>query len=230
MNKLPVISTPLYTETLPSGISVKFRPFLVKEHKILLTLRDAELSELSATIQELVQVCVQNEPNELDVSQLAHFDIAYLFLKIRAKSIGETVSVRVKCSCGNAIDTEYSIDDLKIRKTDSHSKIIMLDSDSGVGMRYPTLDSAIALIEDEDLDIVPDCIEYIVSGNDVIYVEDIDRKELLEWIDSLSFSQFALIESFFKTSPTIVQEIDVECDKCGNQVHNEITSLYNFFF
>lgn len=228
MTKLPVISSPTYTETLPSGLVVRFRPFLVKEHKVLLTLRDAELSELSETIRELVQVCVQTD--SIDVSKLAHFDVAYLFLKIRAKSIGENVSIRVKCDCGNSIDTEYSIDDLKIRKTDSHSKVIMLDAASGVGMKYPSLDSAIALIDDEELDIVPDCIEYIVSGEDIIYAEDIDREELLEWLDSLSFSQFALIESFFKTSPTIVQEIDTDCDKCGNHIHTEITSLYNFFF
>lgn len=224
---LPTISTPTYSEVLPSGLKVKFRPFLVKENKILLTLKDAELPELSTTIKELVDVCTFEK---LDVDNMAHFDVAYLFLKIRSKSIGETVQARITCSCGEKIDTEYNIEDLKVRKGEGHSNKIMLDSDTGIVMKYPSLGVAIELINEPNKNIVPECIEYIVNGDELIRPEDVSKQELSDWIDNLSVEQYAMIENFFVQSPTIVQEIDVECGACGNEIHTEITSLYNFFF
>ena len=124
---LPKLETPTYELILPStGDKLKFRPFLVKEHKILLTMSEADDNEVARIIRELVDVCTFKT---LKIKDLPHFDIEYIFMHLRAKSISETVEVVVNCECGEKIDTSFNIEDLKVVKPEGHSNKIMINNE-----------------------------------------------------------------------------------------------------
>ena len=133
---LPVLNTPTFELILPStGEPVKYRPFLVKEHKVLMTMAEADDSEVARIVLELVNTCTFNT---LNVKRLPHFDIEYIFMNLRAKSISETVEVVVTCNnCGKEYDSSFNIEDLKTEVPEEHSNKIMLTNAIGIEMRYP---------------------------------------------------------------------------------------------
>lgn len=229
--KLPIIESPTYNIKLPSsGKEITFRPFLVKEHKILLTLVNSDLKELYPIIKRLIDACCYDGPN---INTLPYFDTVFLFLNIRAKSIGEVVQAKIKCQCGEYVSTEYNLDDLRLVKKDDHTNKLSFSDGMGIILKYPNLESSISLIDNPDKDILLDCIESIYDGEDIYQISDLDGdelSELSEWIDNLPIRDYNKIEKFFSTTPVLVQDIDADCDKCGTHIHTEITSLYNFFF
>ena len=145
---LPKLDTPTYELILPSTeTKVKFRPFLVKEHKILLTMSEADNSEVARIIRELVDVCTFKT---LKINELPHFDIEYIFMHLRARSISETVEVVVNCECGEKIDTSFNIEDLKVVKPEGHSNKIMINSEIGIEMKYPNIDEVVGVFASND--------------------------------------------------------------------------------
>ena len=228
---LPVLNTPTFELTLPStGKKIKYRPFLVKEHKVLLTMAEADDAEVARVVSELVDVCTFNK---LDIKSLPHFDIEYMFLQLRAKSISETVDVVVNCECGNKIDTTFSIDDLKVEKDPKHSNKIMLNSDYGVEMNYPVFEDVVDVFASNDtskvVDLIIKCIKGVFDKEDYWDAKDQTREEIETFVYSLTKDQFDKIETFFVTSPKIIQEIETDCQQCGRHNTSRLQGLSNFF-
>lgn len=228
---LPRLDTPTFELILPSSNKkVKFRPFLVKEHKILLTMSEAENEEVSRIVRELVDVCTFNK---LKVDDLPHFDIEYIFMNLRAKSIGEMVDVNVNCECGNKITTQFNIEEAKIEKTSNHTNKIMITDTVGVEMRYPTIDEVIEVFATNDtkkvVDLIIKSIKTIFTAEEVWDAKDQTKEELEEFVFSLTKNQFQMLEEFFVTAPKIVQVIEADCDKCGKHNSVRLEGLQNFF-
>ena len=228
---LPRLDTPTYELTLPStGAKVKFRPFLVKEHKILLTMSEADNSEVARIIRELVDVCTFNK---LKIKDLPHFDIEYIFMFLRAKSISETVDVVVNCECGEKIDASFNIEDLQVIKPEGHSNKIMINNEIGIELKYPNIDDVVDVYATKDnqkvIDLIIKSIKGIYNQEDYWVAEEQTKEELEEFVFSLTKDQFDKLEKFFVTSPKIVQNIECDCPKCGKHNVSKLEGLQNFF-
>ena len=228
---LPVLNTPTYELNLPStNQKISYRPFLVKEHKVLLTMTSADDNEAGRIVRELVDACTFNK---LDISKLPHFDVEYIFLNIRAKSIGEIVEVVVNCDCGNKIDTTFNIEDLKVEKANNHTNKIMVTDTIGVEMSYPVFDEIINIFSAENTDevfnLIANSIIAIFDDSEYYSVEDYSKEEINDFLNSLTKQQFEKIEDFFTSSPKVVQVIETDCDKCGRHNVSRLEGLANFF-
>ena len=228
---LPKLDTPTYELILPStGSKVKFRPFLVKEHKILLTMSEADNSEVARIIRELVDVCTFKT---LKITELPHFDIEYIFMHLRAKSISETVEVVVNCECGEKIDTSFNIEDLKVVKPEGHSNKIMINDEIGIELKYPNIDDVVGIFASNDnqkvIELIIKNIKSIFSNEDYWDASEQTKEEVEEFIYSLTKEQFDKVEKFFVTSPKIVQTIECDCPKCGKHNVSKLEGLQNFF-
>ena len=228
---LPKLNTPTFELILPSdGSKVKFRPFLVKEHKVLLTMSEAENEEVARIIRELVDVCTFKQ---LKVDELPHFDIEYIFMFLRAKSIGESVDVIVNCECGEKIETSFNIEDLKVNKPEGHSNKIMINDTVGVEMRYPNIDDVVGIFQSNDnqkvIDLIITSIKAVYDSDNYWETKDQTKQELEEFVYSLTKEQFDKLEKFFVTSPKIVQNIECDCPKCGKHNVSKLEGLQNFF-
>ena len=228
---LPILETPTYELILPSNNKkIKYRPFLVKEHKVLLTLSEASEDEVSRMVKELVNACTFGK---LQVSKLPHFDIEYIFLHLRAKSISEMVEVIINCECGNKIETSYNIEDVKIEKEPGHSNIIHLTGNYSIEMNYPVFDDVVSVIStdktDDIVDLVAHSIKGVYSDNEYFEAQDQTEQELKDFVESFTKSQFEQVEKFFTTSPKVVQTIESDCTECGKHNVTKLTGLQNFF-
>lgn len=228
---LPKLNTPIFELTLPStSQKVRYRPFLVKEHKTLLAMYNADDNEVARIVKELVDVCTFNA---LNVNTLPHFDIEYIFMNLRSKSIGESVEVVLNCTCGNKIDTKFNIDNLRIEKKDGHTNKIMVTEDVGVEMNYPKFENVLEVYNSEDtskvIDMVTKCIKGVFSRDEFWDVRDQPEEEIKEFVFSLTKEQFTKIEEFFVSAPKIVQDVEADCDKCGKHNVTKLEGLSNFF-
>jgi len=228
---LPKLNTPTFELILPSdGSKVKFRPFLVKEHKVLLTMSEAENEEVARIIRELVDVCTFKQ---LKVDELPHFDIEYIFMFLRAKSIGESVDVIVNCECGEKINTSFNIEDLKVSKPEGHSNKIMINETIGVEMKYPNIDDVVGIFQSNDnqkvIELIMSSIKGIYDSDNYWETKDQAKSEIEEFVYSLTKEQFDKLEKFFVTSPKIVQNIECDCPKCGKHNVSKLEGLQNFF-
>jgi len=227
---LPKLQTPTYELILPStGDKIKFRPFLVKEYKILLTTLDSENEEINRVVTELVDACTFNK---LKIDTLANFDIEYIFLNIRAKSIGEITNLLLNCNnCDNQISFDLNLTKAQVEKSPEHSSKINLTDKIIIEMRYPKFDEMIDIYQnfksDRIVELLSTCIKAVYT-EDTVY-EEYTKEELLEFVNSFSKDQFEMIENFFLTMPKLVQNIEQDCNKCG--AHNELKleGLQNFF-
>jgi hypothetical protein len=228
---LPKLDTPTYELILPStGDKLRFRPFLVKEHKILLTMAEADNSEVARIIRELADVCTFNS---LKIKELPHFDIEYIFMHLRAKSISETVEVVVNCECGEKIDTSFNIEDLKVVKPEGHSNKIMINDEIGIELKYPNIDDVVGVFASNDnqkvIELIIKNIKSIFSNEDYWDASEQTKEEVEEFIYSLTKEQFDKVEQFFVTSPKVVQNIECDCPKCGKHNVSKLEGLQNFF-
>lgn len=228
---LPKLDTPTYELTLPStGKKIKYRPFLVKEHKVLLTMSEAENGEVSRIIRELVEVCTFDK---LNVRELPHFDIEYIFMHLRAKSIGEAVDVVVNCDCGEKIDTSFNIEDIKVVSKEGHTNKIFINDNIGIEMNYPNIDDIVGVFASNDnqkvIDLIINSIKAVFDSSEYYDAKDQTRQELEEFVYSLTKEQFDKLEQFFITAPKIVQVIECDCPKCGKHNVSKLEGLQNFF-
>ncbi len=228
---LPKLNVPLYELTLPSSNKkVKYRPFLVKEHKILLTMAEASDDEVGRIVCELVDACTFNA---LNVFKLPHFDIEYIFLQIRAKSIGEIVDVVVNCECGNKIETSFNIDDLEVEKDITHTNKILITDNVGIEMNYPVFKDIVKIFASKNskdiFDLVIDCVKGIYDEQEYYSADDQTKEEIEEFVYSLTKVQFEKIEKFFSNYPKVVQIIESDCPECKKHNISRLEGLANFF-
>lgn len=229
---LPILEVPTYELTLPStGKKITYRPFLVKEHKILLTLSEASDDEVARIVTDLVNVCTFNK---LNAKELPHFDIEYIFMFLRARSISEIVDVIVTCaSCDQQYDGSFNIDNIKVEKADEHTNKIMLTDNVGIEMKYPKFEEVAKVFDSGDtadvFKLVKKSIQGIFEGDTYWDAKEQTDEDLETFLNSLTKEQFEMIEKFFTTSPKIVQVLESDCPHCSHHNTSRIQGLQNFF-
>lgn len=231
---LPKLATAKYELTLPStGKKVEYRPFLVKEEKILLTAQGTgEDADMLRAVESIIENCTFGE---LKPGTLPFFDIEYVFIKLRSKSIGETATVKVTCPDDNQtqVDIDVNLDEVECKREVGHTSDIKLTEDIGLTLDYPRIDSiaAIASISEGEagFQIVRECISQIYDKDNVYAKADMDSKELDEFIDSLSHGQFEQIQEFFNTMPKVKHAVKVKNPNTGVESEVVIEGMQNFF-
>ena len=241
---LPVLNAPTHELTLTStGETIQFRPFLVKEEKLLLmALESGDDKEMMRAMRQIISSCVMNE---VSIDKLPLFDIQYLFLNIRSESVGQTSQLRFKHSddinskgetCTHIQDIEINLKEIKPEAVEGHTKKIDLTDDVGVNMIYPGFDmyDKIVKLQDESaldviFDIISASIEMIYKGEEVFYAEDHTKEELIDFLNSLSSIQFNKIRNFFQTMPYLRHEFDYTCEKCECKEHVTLAGIEDFF-
>ena len=216
---LPKIATPTYELELPSsGKAVQYRPFLVKEEKLLvLALESEDTKQITTAIKAVIKSCIKTRG--IKVENLPTFDIEFLFLNIRGKSVGEELDVNVICPDDEKTQVSFQIDldSIECRKTEGHTNKIKLDDTIMMEMKYPSLDQFIKSNFDmkeenqmeQSFDLIASCIDKLYSADEVWASEDCSKKEMSEFLEQLNSSQFKEIEKFFETMPKLSHSIKV---------------------
>ena len=216
---LPKISTPTYELELPSsGKTIKFRPFLVREEKLLvLALESDDPKEITNAVKAVLKDCIQTRG--VKVETLPTFDIEYLFLNIRGKSVGEEVELNIICPDDEVteVPVKINIDDIHVQKDDEHDNKIKIGDDLMMVMKYPSLDQFIKNnfdfesknAMDQSFELIASCIDSICTEEEVWAAGDCTKKEINEFLESMNSSQFKGIEKFFETMPKLSHTISV---------------------
>ena len=234
---LPKIVTPSYELTLPSnGKKISYRPFLVKEEKILiLAIESSSLKQISRAIKDILKNCILTKGVKVD--QLPTFDIEYLFLNIRARSIGESIELVVTCPDDNEtkVNTTIYIDEIEVKKNDEHNTDIKIDDTYTMRMKYPSLDEFIDENfnfdeqSDNSFEIIASCIDMVFSEDEAWESKDCTKKELTEFVEQLNSAQFKEIEQFFETMPQLSHDIEVQNPKTKVKSTVKLEGLASFF-
>jgi hypothetical protein len=236
---LPKISTPTYELELPStGQTVYFRPFLVREEKLLvLALETENIKEITTAIKTVIKNCVQTKG--IKVETLPTFDIEYLFLNIRGKSVGEDIEVNLICPDDNetSVPVKILIDDIKVKKSNTHSTKIKVDDNITMEMKYPSLDQFIKsnfdfsddTTMDQSFDLIASCIDKIYTEEEVWSSADISKKEIIDFLEQMNTYQFKEIENFFSTMPKLSHEVTIKNPNTGVESTVTLEGLANFF-
>lgn len=241
---LPKLDVPQYEVTLPSGTRIVYRAFLVKEEKLfLMASQSTDTDTIVTTVKQVLSNCIVEGP---PIDEFPIFDVEYLLLHIRARSVGETVELSYRCNapipqsdgstavCGTK--STYTVDLLNIKPTThpDHQKIVMLTNTVGVTMRYPLFGTfSRALLEelktDDALDIILSCIENIFDEQSVHYAKDIPKSELLDFIETLTPQQLQKLDRFFETLPKNDITIPFDCPSCHHTETIVAKGIDNFF-
>ena len=237
---LPKINTPTYELTLPSNNKkIKYRPFLVREEKILiLALESSDAKQISSSIVEIMSDCI--ETKNVDITKLPSFYIEYLFLNIRAKSVGETVDVIITCPDDNktTVEATINIDDIKVKKTKGHKNVVKLDDTYSMKLKYPSMQQFIDANFDSEqelnsvsqsLQMLSTCIDMIYDNEESWDAADSTPEELNEFIEQLNTKQFKEVETFFETMPKLEHIVEVTNTKTGKASKVKVEGLASFF-
>ena len=239
---LPKINTPTYELTLPSNRKkVKYRPFLVREEKILvLALESEDQKQITDAIIQIIGDCLITK--NIDVTKLPTFDIEYLFLNVRSKSVGETVEVNVTCPDDGKtkVETSINIDDIKVIKDKNHKFIVQLDDKYSMKLKYPTLDQFIENNFDFEMaeakesvssamSMLSTCIDMIYDDQESWDASESTKEELDEFINQLNTKQFQEAEQFFKTMPKLSHTLKVMNPQTGVESEVVLEGLASFF-
>jgi len=241
---LPKLDVPIFElKLLSSDKQINFRPFLVKEQKLLLMINESEDGkEVVKIVKQIIQNCILSD---IDVDSLPIFDLEYIFLNLRARSVGEIVKLQYRCNnvlkddngenvnC-NSIE-KYEIDLTKINPTveKKQDKKILFSENVGIVMKYPTFED-LQTIETTKEDVIVSelickCIDYIFDSENIYYAKDHSKEELIDFIDNLQQKDLEKIQNFFNSTPKIRHTIDFKCKKCGYKEDIVLEGLQSFF-
>ena len=236
---LPKIATPTYELELPStGQTVKYRPFLVKEEKVLvIALESEDNKQITNAIKSVLRNCVLTKG--IKVEQLPTFDIEYLFLNIRGKSVGEELEVNVICPDDEKtqVPVKIDLDEIQVQKNEDHTTKVQLDSNLMMELRYPSLEQFIKsnfdFTETNQMDqsfaLIASCIDKIYSEDEVWATADCTKKEVNEFLESMNSSQFKEIEKFFETMPKLKHVITITNPQTKVESEVVLEGLASFF-
>ena len=239
---LPKISTPYYNLELPStGQEVEYRPFLVKEEKVLLlALESEDTKQITSAIKTVIKNCVKTKG--IKVESLPTFDIEYLFLNIRGKSVGEEVDVNIICPDDGTtqVPTKINIDEIEVKKSDDHNNKIKVDDQLMIEMKYPSLDQFIKNnfdfagastkdTMDQSFTLIASCIDKIYNEEEVWECGDVTKKEMTEFLEQMNSTQFKRIEEFFNTMPKLSHILTVKNPNTKVESEVVLEGLSSFF-
>ena len=239
---LPKLNVPVYEAILPSTESViKYRPFLVKEEKILMTAMEAgDNAAMQTAVRQIIKNCVQEK---IDIESLPTFDIEYLFLRLRAKSVGEEVTIGLQpwgCPqndgklCKFTTEVSVNLEEVKVEKTENHTNKIMLTDSIGIMMSYPSLEvlnqfKETATESEIGMKLMKDAISMIFTEEETHERDSFTEEELDDFIDSLTSDQFVKLREFFDTMPSLKHTAKYTCKTCGEEKETTIQGLESFF-
>ena len=236
---LPKIATPTYSLELPStGKSINYRPFLVKEEKLLvIALESEDNKQITTAIKAVIKACVLTKG--IKVETLPTFDIEYLFLNIRGKSVGEELEVNIICPDDKetTVQTTIYLDDIKCTKSEGHTNQIKLDDNIMMEMKYPSLNEFIKNNFDFDeknqmeqsFELIGSCVDKIYTKEESYAASDCTKKEMNDFLESMNSSQFKKIEEFFTTMPKLSHTIEVINPKTKKKSEVVLEGLASFF-
>jgi len=238
---LPKINTPTYELVLPSNNKkVKYRPFLVREEKILvMSLESEDMKQITNSIVQILDDCILTKG--VDVTKLASFDIEYLFLNIRAKSVGESVEVNITCPDDEktTVEMNINIDSIKVKKDRKHKDIIKLDDTLSMKLKYPSMEQfmennfdvneATADNVSKSLGLITTCIDQIYNDEESWDADESSKDELTDFIEQLNTKQFKQIEKFFETMPKLSHKIKIKNPKTEVESEVVLEGLAAFF-
>ena len=241
---LPKLDVPIYTVNLIStGKPIRFRPFLVKEQKLfLMAAESTDGNEMVGVIRQVLRNCVLDE---MDVDSLPTFDLEYLFMNLRARSVEEIVDLRYKCNntlkdengedkkCSGVVEFKLNLLEVEPTKNPNHKNKIQLTENLGIAFKYPTFEMIQKyekMNENEVmLKILVDCIDYVYDKESVYYAKDSSREEMEEFIDNLQQKDLEKFKDFFDTMPEIKKDVHFKCPKCSYEEDIAIKGMQNFF-
>jgi hypothetical protein len=242
---LPKIDVPVYTITLKSnGQKLDYRPFTVKEEKLFLMANESDdVDAVIKIIKQILNNCILTD--NFEVEKLPLFDIEYLFLNLRAVSVGEVVNLKYKCNnqvlnenseaktCGNLVEIDLKLTEIVPEFELDHDKKIQITEKFGVVMKYPDLTMMDAINTTDDisavLSITIKCIDYVYDAENVYYAKDFSEQELQDFIDQLQMSDIEKIKHFFDTMPKLKKTLDFKCFKCHHEDKIELEGIQSFF-
>ena len=238
---LPKIATPSYELELPStGKTITYRPFLVKEEKLLvIALESEDTKQITNAIKAVIRACILSKG--IKVEALPTFDIEYLFLNIRGKSVGEDLDVKLICPDDNQteVNVNINLDDIQVQKPEGHSNQIKLDNNLMMELKYPSLNEFIKNNFDpnevgtnameQSFDLIGSCINKIYNEDEVWIAADCSKKEINDFLDSMNSNQFKEVEKFFETMPKLSHKIKVKNPKTNVESDVVLEGLASFF-
>lgn len=240
---LPKLDVPIFSINLIStGKPVRFRPFLVKEQKLFLMAGESEDSnEMVNVIRQVLRNCVLDD---VDVDSLPTFDLEYLFMNLRARSVEEVVNLRYKCNntvkengeekkCNGVVEFDLNLLEIHPTVNKEHTAKIQLNENLGIAFKYPTFEmmQRYEKMSENELvtKILVDCIDYIYDKENVYYSKDVPHQELEEFVDNLQQKDLEKFKAFFDTMPEMKKDVHFKCPKCGYEEDMTIRGMQNFF-
>jgi hypothetical protein len=238
---LPKISYPTFDVYLKSlNRKVKFRPFLVKEEKLLLMAKQAEdIEALLSTVKQIINNCVLEE--KVDIENLPMFDLEMIFIHLRLNSVGETLELTYKCEnvveenpCGANMKFDVELNEVKFQEIEGHSNKIMLSDNVGVVLKYPSIKIANSIASDNEeleniLELIYEHLDYVFDENSRYMADTLDKEEVFEFLGSIGIDQVKLFTNFFNTMPYVQTQKHITCGKCGFE-HTIVVQGINDFF
>ena len=240
---LPKLNVPVYEAILPSTESViKYRPFLVKEEKILLTAMESKDDKtITNAVKQIIGNCIQGE---LDIERLPTFDIEYIFLRLRAKSVGEEVNIGLQpwgCPqnngelCEFTTEVNINLEEVKVQKTEDHSNKIMLSDDIGLVLNYPNIESIKDMMGGDlsetevGMKVIKNSVQMVFTEEETHERDSFSEKELDDFFDSLNTLQMEKIREFFDSMPVLKHTVKYNCKTCGEEKETTMSGLDSFF-
>jgi len=241
---LPKIEVPIYeVKLISTGKPVQFRPFLVKEQKLFLM--NTETDDVESTIKVIRQVLKNCVLNDIDIDSLPVFDLEYLFLNLRARSVSEVVNLKYKCNnivklednkektCGHINDISFNVLEIQPTLKKEHTRKLKLNDKIGIIMKYPTFETMQKTVgkteNDVIMDLIYDSIDQVYDENTVYHMKDNTKEEIVEFIDNLQQKDLENIKVFFETMPKLKKEINYKCAKCGYEENITLEGVQSFF-
>lgn len=238
---LPKIELPTYELTIPSnGDVIKVRPFTVKEEKLLLIAAESkDANEIISTVKQVINNCIIE--GAVDINKSPFFDIDYIFIFLRAKSVSETVPMRMTCNnvledgttCGNMFETNMDISNASLEKDEDVSDDIKLDKVNGVRMKYPNYSVVKHLEQAKDVDkktaLIVNSIEFVYDKKGMHSAKDFSKEELKAFVEGLTEENYKKLENFVDNFPVTVVNLEATCSKCGFHHHVRYSDFYDFF-
>jgi len=238
---LPVLEVPKYEIVLPvSKKKIKYRPFLVKEQRnLLMAMESNEANSIQLAVKDILNNCTLTE--NIDIEKLPIIDVEYYFINLRAKSVGEVVESKYKCNnevegkeCGNIMESEVNLLDIKVKQNEEISPEIQLDDKITIKLKYPEFNIVEDSLKYDDINqvtfnMIAKSIEYIYDGQQFYYGHEAQPDEMIAFVEGMNQQQFAKVENFFNNLPKLKETIDITCKKCGFEHHIEVEGLESFF-
>ena len=241
---LPKLNIIKHNLTLPStGKKITFRPFLVKEEKILMmAMESGEATDMIHALRDIITSCVEED---IKVNTLPMFDIEYIFLQLRSRSVGEKTPITYSlendiceklkgANCSYLV--EINLDEVQVEKNKDHKDLINLTKDIKIKMRYPQIEASAEIMGlegekliDKTFEMIGGCMEYIMEGEEMHQTSDYSQKEIDDFLNSLSSPQFREIQKFFDTMPKLRKEVTAKCSECGKENKRVLEGLGDFF-